>query len=75
VADDALTKQLVGNQYTKTGVATLTITVGKGSLSAGSTQAFTFDLMGYFDPAYFAQNGIGGPDATRLATFSLTFAA
>lgn len=75
VADDALTRQLVGNQYVKPGVATVTITVGKGSLTVGSSQAFTLSLMGYFDPMYFAQNGIGGPDATQLATFTLNVAA
>jgi len=75
VNDDGLTRQLVGTQYVKPGVTTISITVGKGGLAAGQTQAFTFDLMGYFDPAYFAANGIGGPDAVQLATFSLTFAA
>lgn len=72
ISDDALTRQLVGNQYVKPGVATVTITFGKGSLT--TTQAFTFNLMDYFDSGYFAQNGIGGPDAASLASFSLTLA-
>ena len=72
ISDDSLTRQLVGNQYVKPGVASASITFGKGSLA--STQAFTFNLMDYFDSGYFAQNGIGGPDAASLASFSLTLA-
>jgi hypothetical protein len=44
-------------------------------LAAGSSQAFTLDLMAYFDISYFSTNGIGGPDATTLTTYSLTFKA
>jgi hypothetical protein len=73
--DDGLTRQLVGNQYVKPGVTSVTITFGKGSLAAGSTQAFTFNLQDYFDQSYFTTNGIGGPDAASLASFSLTLAA
>jgi len=73
--DDGLTRQLVGNQYVKPGVASVTITFGKGSLAAGSSQTFTFNLQVYFDQSYFAANGIGGPDAASLASFSLTLAA
>jgi hypothetical protein len=73
--DDGLTRQLVGNQYVKPGVTSVTITFGKGNLAAGSTQAFTFNLQDYFDQTYFTTNGIGGPDAASLASFSLTLAA
>jgi hypothetical protein len=73
--DEGLTRQLVGNQYVKPGVTSVTITFGKGSLTKGSTQAFAFKLQGYFDQSYFAANGIGGPDAVDLASFSLTLAA
>jgi len=73
--DDGLTRQLVGNQYVKPGVTSVTITFGKGSLAAGGSQAFTFNLQDYFDQSYFAANGIGGPDAASLASFSLTLAA
>ncbi len=73
--DDGLTRQLVGNVYVKPGVTSVTITFGKGSLAAGQSQTFTFALYAYFDPAYFAANGIGGPDATQLASFTLTVAA
>jgi hypothetical protein len=75
LSDDGLTRQLVGNQYVKPGVTSVTITFGKGSLAAGSSQAFTFTVYGYFDQNYFATNGIGGPDAVSLATFSLTLKA
>lgn len=75
VADDAITKQLVGSTYVKSGVTSITITIGKGALQSNETQDIDFNLYGYFDPAYFALNGIGGPDATVLASFSLTFAA
>jgi hypothetical protein len=75
LSDDGLTRQLVGNQYVKPGVTSVTITFGKGSLTAGNSQAFTFTVYGYFDQNYFATNGIGGPDAVSLATFSLTLKA
>jgi hypothetical protein len=75
IADDGLIRQKVGNSYVKQGVTSVTITVGKGSLTAGSSQAFTYTLYGYFDADYFATNGIGSPDAASLATFSLTLAA
>jgi hypothetical protein len=75
LSDDGLTRQLVGNTYVKPGVASITITFGKGSLAKGQTQAFTFNLMIYYDPAYFAVNGIGGPDATSVATFTLNLGA
>ena len=75
LSDDGLTRQLVGNQYVKPGVTSVTITFGKGSLTAGGSQAFTFTVYGYFDQNYFATNGIGGPDAVSLATFSLTLKA
>ena len=75
VNDDAMTKQLVGNTYVKSGVTSMTITIGKGALTTNETQDFVFNLYGYFDPSYFAQNGIGGPDAILLTSFELTFTA
>jgi len=75
LSDDGLTRQLVGDKYVKTGVSSVTITFGKGSLAAGSSQAFTFNLYDYFDQGYFATNGVGGPDAASLASFTLTLAA
>jgi biopolymer transport protein ExbD len=75
VPDDGLTRQLVGQTYVKPGTTGVTFSVNKGSLAHGSTQAFTLTLYVYFDIAYFSTNGIGGPDATPVATFSLNFAA
>jgi len=75
VSDDGLTRQLVGNEYVKPGVTSVTITFGKGSLAAGETQNFVFTLYDYFDQSYFAANGIGGPYATSLASFTLILAA
>jgi hypothetical protein len=75
LSGDQLTRQLVGQQYVKPGVASVTVTFGRGSLAHGATQSFTFDLMVYFDQGYFAQNGVGGPDAASLASFTLTLAA
>lgn len=72
VNDDGLTRQIIGNQYVKPGVTSITFTINKGALSAGEEQDFTFTLYAYFDQTYFAQNGIGGPDASSLATFGLT---
>jgi hypothetical protein len=75
VSDDGLTRQLVGNVYVKQGVTSVTITFGKGSLAHGSTQSFTITLYAYFDQGYFAANGIGGPDSTSLASFTLNLQA
>jgi len=75
INDDDLTKNLVGSTYESSGIATKSITIGKGALGSGETQVVTFALYVYFDPAYFAQNGVGGPDATVVATFSITLAA
>jgi hypothetical protein len=75
VSDDGLTRQLVGQTYTKTGVTSVTFTVNKGSLAHGSSQTFTLALYAYFDPQYFATNGIGSPDALQLTSFALNFAA
>ena len=75
VPDDGLTRQLVGQQYVKPGTWSYSITINKGSLAAGSTQSFTITLWAYFDPNYFANNGVGSPDALSLATFTLNVAA
>jgi len=75
VSDDGLTRQLVGNQYVKPGVTSVTLTFGKGSLAAGDTEAYTFTLYDYFDQSYFASNGIGGPDAASLTSLTLNLAA
>ncbi len=75
VADDGLTRQLVGTTYVKAGVSSVSITLGKGALSLNDSQAFVLALYDYFDVSYFGQNGIGGPDATALATFNLTVSA
>lgn len=72
VPDQALTRQKVGDQYTSTGVYTFTVTINKGGLT--STQVLNIDLMGYFDPAYFAQTGIGSNAQLQLATFTLNIA-
>jgi len=72
VPDQSLTRQKVGDQYTSTGVYTFTVTINKGGLS--STQTLNIDLMGYFDPNYFAQNGIGSNAQVSLATFTLNIA-
>ncbi len=74
-SDEGLTRQLVGNVYTKPGVSSMTITFGKGSLVAGNTENYVFTLNKYFDQNYFATNGIGGPDAASMATFTLILAA
>ena len=75
VPDDGLTRQLVGQQYVYPGTWSYSITLNKGSLTSGSSQSFTFTLYGYFDPSYFATNGVGSPDVLSLATFSLTLKA
>lgn len=75
VSDDMLTRQVISGQYVKPGVASLTITISKGSLTKGQTQSFTLNLQAYFDPSYFAANGIGSLDAQSLTTFTLTLAA
>jgi len=75
LSDDGLTRQLVGQTYVKPGVTSVTITFNKGSLTAGSSQQFTFNVYIYFDQAYFAANGIGGPEAVSVASFTLTLAA
>jgi hypothetical protein len=73
--DDDLIKQKVGNDYTKKGVCSIVITLGKGSLVKGNTETYTFNLMDYFDPAYFKANGIGGPNSASLASFTLNLQA
>lgn len=75
LSDDGLTRQIIGQTYVKPGQTSVVITFNKGALSAGQSQAFTFNLMAYFDPAYFASQGIGGPEAVTLASFSLTLRA
>ena len=75
VSDNMLTRQVISGQYVKPGVASLTITVSKGSLVKGQTQSFTLNLQAYFDPSYFAANGIGSLDAASLTTFTLNLAA
>jgi hypothetical protein len=73
--DDDLIKQKVGNDYTKKGVCSIVITLGQGSLVKGNTETYTFNLMDYFDPAYFKANGIGGPNSASLASFTLNLQA
>ena len=75
VPDDGLTRQLVGQTYVKPGTWSYTITINKGTLTAGQSQAFTITLYAYFDPQYFAANGVGSPDALALATFTLNVGA
>lgn len=75
INDGDMVKQVIGNDYVQSGIATKSITIGKGALNSGETQDITFALYVYFDPAYFAQNGIGGPDALLLTSFTITLAA
>ena len=70
---DGVTKQLVGSHYVKSGIATMSIQIGEGSLTA--TQFLRFSLMSYFDTDYFMDNGIGGPDASAETTFNLILSA
>lgn len=69
IPDDSLTRQLVGTQYTKSGVGTLTITLTKGTLAGNQT--ITCNLYDYSDPTYFATNGTGGPNEASIGSFSL----
>lgn len=75
LSDDGLTRQLVGTTYTKPGVTSITVTLGKGSLTAGGSQTFSINLYDYFDSGYFSSNGIGGPNSASLASFSLVVGA
>lgn len=75
LSDDAMTRQKVGEQYTKTGTTSFTINVNKGSLASGNSENLVFNLYGYFDKNYFSQYGTGGELATSLASFTLTLAA
>lgn len=70
---DALTKQVVGSNYIKSGITTMTITIKEGSLTG--SQSIMFALMSAFDVNYFMTNGIGGPDAAEETSFTLTFSA
>jgi len=72
VSPDGMTRQLVGSTYVKSGVTSMSITLGEGAIGANETQDFVFGLYGYFDMGYFMQNGIGGPDALLLTSFTLT---
>jgi hypothetical protein len=72
--DTGLTKELVGSVYKQQGQQSFTITLYKGTLTSAANQTVTFDLYKYFDSSYYAQQGIGGPDAATAASqFSLTF--
>jgi hypothetical protein len=73
--DDALTKQKVGQTYVKTGVYSLTFTVGKGSLGSNQSETYTFYVMMYADVNNFINQGIFSYDAVQLASFSLILAA
>jgi len=75
VPDDALTRQKVGQTYVKTGVYSLTFTVGKGGLAAGQSETYNFYLMMYADVNNFVNQGIFSYDAVQLASFSLVLAA
>lgn len=70
-----LTRVKVGNDYPAQGVCSVSYTFGKGSLAAGSSQWMNFTMYDYADQAYFAANGIGGPNAASVATFNLLFRA
>lgn len=70
---DSLTKQLVGSHYVKSGICTMSIQIGEGSLT--STQYLRFSLMSMFDTDYFMDNGIGGPAASAETTFNLILSA
>lgn len=70
---DSLTKQIIGSNYAKPGITTMTVTIGEGSLS--STQTLKFSLMSYFDTDYFMTNGIGGPNASAETSFLLVLSA
>ncbi|MFA5366255.1 MAG: hypothetical protein WC325_13825, partial [Candidatus Bathyarchaeia archaeon] len=65
--DGGLTKELVGGIYKQQGSQSFTITLYKGTLTSAANQTVTFDLYKYFDSSYYAQQGIGGPDAATAA--------
>lgn len=74
LSDDMISKHFVGGVYLKPGQQSFTVTLYRGSLTSAANQTVTFDVYSYFDAAYFAQQGIGGPDAATAASqFSLTF--
>jgi len=73
LSDESLIRQKIGDQYVKPGVTSVTVTFSRGSLGFGQTQSFEIELWIYFDPSYFASQGVGGPDAIPVATFIITF--
>jgi hypothetical protein len=58
------------------GQAPFTTTVNKGALVHGTSgeQTFVLTLIAPFDSAYYEANGVGGPNAASLATFTIIFA-
>jgi hypothetical protein len=83
--DQELTNQKVGLNQVSLGQAAFSITVNRAALThtAGGTttneQTFTINLVAPFDSAYFAANGVGGPNAVSpltvtTGTFSLVMA-
>jgi hypothetical protein len=57
------------------GDQTLSLTISKGTLTAGSTQSFNSTIYAYFDTNVFAANGNQGSAATALTTFNFAVAA
>jgi hypothetical protein len=57
------------------GQVTVSMTINKGSMTAGLSETFTCTLYNYFDGSYFAANGMGGPNAASAGTFSLVVGA
>ncbi len=72
IPDSAFDKQKVGNEYPQyKGTYSLTLSFAVGGLSNGEVEKLTVDIMEYFDPAYFAIHGSGGPLQTELCDFEM----
>jgi hypothetical protein len=75
LSDSSLTNQKVGLTQPLQGQAPFSITINQAALSAGNDQDFNIALVAPFDSAYFANNGVGGPNAASLASFAITVGA
>jgi len=76
LSDTSLTNQKIGQTQVLMGQAPFTTTVNKGALVHGTSgeQTFVLTLIAPFDSAYYEANGVGGPNAASLATFTIIFA-
>ncbi|MEM4217899.1 MAG: hypothetical protein QXZ09_07730, partial [Candidatus Methanomethylicaceae archaeon] len=69
---DAQISRDVRGSTTVGGTYSFTITVNKGTLSAGGSADIAIEVWEYFDQSYFTNYGVGGPSAVQTATFTFT---